>query len=196
MVEVAYEARTGADYIVASEETEPGDGYTYNTWLDKVTENPAISAADLSKAMVDSFTDHYQSVNQGGTQSSINTAALGKLAGMLDSWTTAVMASGDVAGAKSARSAAQSFYYSSNKDLYHFVSLVGNGSQDQAVKAKTAELLGFLSGSVITHNRVTGYKYANATGLAVYLPSYYSAAYDGLLWARDTNWDDFMKWIK
>jgi hypothetical protein len=196
MMEVAYEARKGADYIVASEETEPGDGYTYDTFLAPLIAKPGMTPAQLSGAMVDSFTDHYQSIGQGGTQSSINTASLDKLAALVDGWTAAVMASGDTVNAKNARTKAQAFYYSSNKDLFHFVKLVNDASADAAVKAKGAELLAFLKDSVIYHNRVTGSKYANAFGLAIYLPSYYTASYDGLAWAQDSNWDDFMKWIK
>ncbi|MHB0994804.1 MAG: clostripain-related cysteine peptidase [Elusimicrobiales bacterium] len=196
MMEVAYEARNGADYIVASEETEPGDGYTYNTFLGPLVAKPAMTAAELSKVMVDAYTDHYQQINQGATQSSVNTAALGRLAQLTDAWTAALMASGDVAAAKNARTKAQAFYYSSNKDLYHFVKLVNDATADAAVKAKGAELMEFIKGTAVYHNRATGSKYANANGLAVYLPSYYAAAYDGLAWAKDSNWDDFMKWIK
>jgi hypothetical protein len=64
------------------------------------------------------------------------------------------------------------------------------------VKAKGEELMKFLTGEVVYHNRATGSKYANASGLAAYLPSSYTASYDALEWAKDSNWDDFMKWIK
>ena len=196
MMEVAYEVRTGADYIVASEETEPGDGYTYNTWLAPLAAKPSMTQAELSKVMVDSYTDHYQSINQGATQSSVKTENLYKLGQMMNGWVSSVMASGDVLNAKNARTKAQAFYYSSNKSLPHFVKLVNDGSKDADVKAKGAELLNFLSTSVIYHNRATGAKYANALGLAIYIPTSYTTAYDGLEWAKDSNWDDFTKWIK
>ncbi|MBI5743175.1 MAG: hypothetical protein HY952_01365 [Elusimicrobia bacterium] len=196
MMEVAYEARTGADYIVSSEETEPGDGYTYNTWLDKLAAKPDMTQAELSKAMVDSYTDHYQQIGQGGTQSSVRTENLYRLGQLLNGWTSAVIGANDLVSAKNARSKAQAFYYSSNKDLGNFVKLVSDGTQNADVKAKSAELLGFLNGPVIYHNRATGAKYANATGLAIYVPSYYTAAYDELQWAKDSNWDDFIKWMK
>lgn len=196
MLEVAYETRTGADYIVASEETEPGDGYTYNTWLDKLAAKPSMTQAELSRTMVDSYTDHYQAIKQGATQSSVKTEGLYKLGQLTDAWVSAVMASGETANARTARGKAQAFYYSSNKDLAHFVKLVKDGSKNDAVKARGAELLSFLSGSVIYHNRATGAKYANAAGLAIYIPNSYTAAYDALEWAKDSKWDDFTKWIK
>ncbi|HAT71626.1 MAG TPA: hypothetical protein DCS63_02290 [Elusimicrobia bacterium] len=196
MMEVAYEVREGAEYIVGSEETEPGDGYTYNTWLAPLAAGSSMTQAELSRVMVDSYTDHYQAIGQGATQSAIRTENLYKLGQLLNGWTTAVMASGETVNVKNASAKAQAFYYASNKDLKHFIKLVNDGSQNAEVKAKGAELLSFLSDSVIYHNRATGTKYANALGLAIYLPASYTAAYDELDWAKDSNWDDFSKWIK
>lgn len=87
-----------------------------------------------------------------------------------------------------ARTNAQAFYYSSNKDLSHFVKLVDEGSTDAGVRGKGAELLNFLSGSVIYHSRYPGAKYANALGLAIYVPTSYTASYDALAWANDSSW--------
>ncbi|OGS07232.1 MAG: hypothetical protein A2270_11330 [Elusimicrobia bacterium RIFOXYA12_FULL_51_18] len=196
MAEVGYQIKDYADYIVASEETEPGDGYTYNTWLGPLAATPDMSAADLSKAMVDSYTDHYQAIKQGATQSSIKTASFGKLTQLLDGWTAEVMAAGDLANVKNARTKAQAFYYSTNKDLYHFVKLVSDGTASAAVAEKGKELMGFLKTDLILHNRVTGTKYANSFGLAVYIPSSYTPSYNDLTWAKDSKWDDFIKWIK
>jgi len=196
MAEVGYEIKDYADYIVASEETEPGDGYTYDTWLGPLAAKPAMSAEELSKTMVNSYTDHYQAINQGGTQSSIKTASFGKLAQLLDGWTAEVMAANDLANVKNARTKAQAFYYSTNKDLYHFVKLVSDATANAAVAAKGKELMNFLKTDLIVLNRATGAKYANATGLAIYIPTSYTTAYDTLAWGKDSKWDDFIKWIK
>lgn len=196
MMEVAYEARAGADYIVASEEAEPADGHTYDTWLAPLAAAPATAPAELSRIMVDSYVDHYQAAGHSATHSSINTANLHKLGQLLNGWVSAVMASGDAANAKNARDRAQRFYYMGNKDLAHFIRLASAGSQDAGVKARGAELLDFLSSSVIRHNRAYGSWYANASGLAIHLPWYYVPSYDSLEWAKDSNWDDFIQWIK
>ncbi|OGS47452.1 MAG: hypothetical protein A3J79_14815 [Elusimicrobia bacterium RIFOXYB2_FULL_62_6] len=196
MVEVGYEIKDYTDYIVASEETEPGDGYTYDTWLAPLAAKPGMNAAELSKAMVDSYTDHYQAISQGATQSSVKAASFGKLAALLDAWTAEVIAANDLVNVKNARTKAQAFYYSSNKDLYHFVKLVSEATAAPAVAQKGKELMDFLKTDLIYHNRSYGAKYANATGLAVYLPTSYTASYDTLKWAAESKWDDFMKWIK
>ena len=196
MVEVGYEIKDSVDYIVGSEETEPGDGYTYNTWLSPLAAKPGMAAAELSKAMVDSYTDHYQDLKQGATQSSIKAASFGKLVQLLDGWTAEVMAANDLVNVKNARTKAQAFYYATNKDLYHFVKLVSGATASAAVSSKGKELMDFLTTDLIVHNRATGAKYANASGLAVYIPNSYTAAYDSLMWTKDSKWDDFLKWIK
>lgn len=196
MVEVGYEIKDYTDYVVASEETEPGDGYTYNTWLAPLAAKPGMTGAELSKAMVDSYTDHYQGINQGATQSSVKAASFGKFAALLDAWTAEVMAANDLVNVKNARTKAQAFYYSTNKDLYHFVKLVSEASAAPAVAEKGKELMNFLKTDLIYHNRSFGAKYANAFGLAIYIPTSYTASYDTLKWAAESKWDDFLKWIK
>ncbi|MBA3073707.1 MAG: hypothetical protein FP831_08935 [Anaerolineae bacterium] len=44
-----------AQYAVASEETEPAIGWAYASFLGSLVENPAMSGADLAKAVVDSY---------------------------------------------------------------------------------------------------------------------------------------------
>jgi hypothetical protein len=192
MIEVAYEVKDWTQYIVASEEVEPGDGYTYNTWLEPLVKNPTADARTLSKYMVDSYGDYYQS-ERDTTQSSIDAKALKELARVSDDFISALIASNDVNNAKNARAKAQKFYYSSNKDFYHFVKLITDNTQVSDVKSKGQALLDLLKNKVIVHNR-SGYQ--NAYGLAVYVPTYYTTSYDELMWAKETKWDDLIKWIK
>lgn len=196
MVEVAYEVKELTDYVVASEETEPADGYTYNTWLKPLTENPEADAKTVSKYMVDSYTDHYQSINQGATQSAIDVSKLARFRDIVDGFIKNVIEINDNIAAKNARTNAQKFYYSNNKDMYHFVKLVYDYSQSESVKTAAGEVLKFMKEELIVHNRAYGSKYSNAYGLAVWVPTYYSTSYDELMWAKDSGWDEFIKWIK
>ena len=195
MIEVAYEVKDYAKVVVASEETEPGDGYTYNTWLDPLVKNPAADVKLVAKYMVDSYGDHYQSVGQGATQSAVDVTKFVKLRALIDDFVTAVMNANDVTNVKNARTNAQKFYYSSNKDLYHFIKLVVDNTQFDDVKAKGNEVLKFMKDEVIIHNRAYGSSYKNAYGLAVWVPYSYSTSYDELMWAKDSKWDDLIKWI-
>ena len=59
------------------------------------------------------------------------------------------------------------------------------------MKKRTPSLIG-----PVFHNRVSGKNYPNAFGLAIYLPDSYNPGYDLLMWAADSKWGDFLKWIK
>ena len=196
MIEVAYEVKGLAEYVVASEETEPGDGYTYDSFLGPLAKTPDMDSAALSKIMVDGYTDHYQAINQGATQSAVKVAALDQFVAVADAFTGALIAAGDLTVAKAAKAKTQAFYYSSNKDMYHFAKLVSETTANADVKAKALELMGYIKNTLVLPSRASGAKYANAYGLAAYMPSSYTAAYDSLLWAKDSKWDDFTKWLK
>ncbi len=44
-----------ADYLIASQELEPGMGWHYTQWLTALSENPSISTVDLAKMLIDDF---------------------------------------------------------------------------------------------------------------------------------------------
>lgn len=46
-------------YLLASEEVEPGFGWDYTAWLNKVAENPRLNAQQMCKAVADSYMDFY-----------------------------------------------------------------------------------------------------------------------------------------
>lgn len=43
------------NYMVCSQETEPGEGWDYDNWLDDLYANPAISTPTLGKEIVDTY---------------------------------------------------------------------------------------------------------------------------------------------
>lgn len=48
-----------ASYLTGSEDTEPGYGWDYTTWLGKLAEDPQMNAAQLCKAATDSYLEFY-----------------------------------------------------------------------------------------------------------------------------------------
>lgn len=54
-VETAYALRNNADYLIASEETEPGTGWEYKKILNTLSKNTAQNTVDLGKTVVDTF---------------------------------------------------------------------------------------------------------------------------------------------
>ena len=63
-IEVAYEIADFADFMIASEETEPGEGMPYADYLAPLAKNPALSAREFTKRMVGTYVYSYA---KGGT---------------------------------------------------------------------------------------------------------------------------------
>jgi hypothetical protein len=197
MAEVDYELKDNVTYIVGSEETEPGDGYTYNDLLGPLAANPAMSPEDLGKLAVDAYANHYQQEgNQGSTQSLVKTSALPQFLTLMNNFASAMMKAGDKATVKTAISNAQSFAVSDNHDIWHFADLMSNTSKNAAVKTAANALKSYISGTLILNNRPVG-DYANAHGIAAYMPSYgFESSYNDLAWAKASQWDEFIKWYQ
>ncbi|MBI4801324.1 MAG: hypothetical protein HY796_02260 [Elusimicrobia bacterium] len=203
MAEVAYEIQDNITYIVSSEETEPGDGYTYNDFLKPVIAKPAMTAEELAKTAVNAYSDHYTNLKQGFTQSVVKSAAIPQFTALTNDWVKAVMTAGDKIIVKTALSSAQSFAISENKDLYHVVKLVSDASSSQAVKTSGAALMSYISRDLVILNRRGNGQggwygpeiYDNSFGIAVYLPgSSIGPGYENLKWFAAAQWDEFINW--
>jgi hypothetical protein len=191
MPEVDYEIMPYVDYIVGSEETEPGDGYTYNTFLGPVIANPTMDPMTLAKQAVNAYSDHYGT--QDNTQSLVKSAALPGFVTATNDFVAAAMATSEKALVKTALASAQAYAYAENKDLWHFLSLYGASTKDATVKAKAKALQGYLDTSLVLLNRANA-KYANSHGLAIYMPNTPNSAYNDLAWAKVSKWDEFITW--
>ena len=205
MAEVVYEIKDSITYIVGSEETEPGDGYTYNDLLAPLIANPTMGPAELAKTAVDAYSDHYKAQGEGSTQSYVRTSAIPDFLNAVNEFIYAVSQSGDKALVKNAISQAQEYAISENKDLYHFTSIIVNGTKDAAVKEKGQALMTLIKNKLVAHNRYTNGSggwygptdYSNSNGISVYLPtSGIGSGYDELQWAKYSNWDEFIKWYQ
>lgn len=72
-VEVVAAVVGHADYLIASEETEPGHGWDYETWLLAAAARPEITTGEIGAALVDTFLDSEKhAVTNGRTLSMIN----------------------------------------------------------------------------------------------------------------------------
>ncbi|MBR7081319.1 MAG: peptidase C11 [Oscillospiraceae bacterium] len=54
-LETALVCNNYADYLIASEELEPGTGWDYTSWLTKLSENTSISTVELAQNIIDNF---------------------------------------------------------------------------------------------------------------------------------------------
>ncbi len=205
MAEVIYEIKDSATYIVGSEETEPGDGYTYNTFLAPLIAKPAMGPAELAKTAVDAYSDHYRDIGEGSTQAYVRADKIDDFLKAVNEFAYALSQSGEKQVVKDAMNQAQSYAISENKDLYHFAQLVVAKTQNADVKAKGQALMTFIKDKLVAHNRTNNSEggwwgpvsYEDSHGVAIYMPSSgLGSGYDELAWAKYSNWDEFIKWYQ
>jgi hypothetical protein len=55
-LETAYMLNYHADYMIASEETEPGIGWYYTNWISKLSANTSMDTVEIGKLIIDDFT--------------------------------------------------------------------------------------------------------------------------------------------
>ena len=157
-----------ADYLIASEETEPGIGWYYTNWLTAFARDPSLPTTQLGKQIVDDFIDvcNQRCSGQKATLSLIDLAELSAtVPARLTAFAadTSEMMQGDQFRTVSdARSNTKEF--STNKidqiDLVHFASNLGTAEG----KSLADSLLG-----AVKYNR-TASCVTNAYGISIYFP--------------------------
>src|SRR4029434_3949288 len=83
-VEVAYQLRKQASFIVGSERTEPLDGWPYNQILGKLSKRPTMKTGELAAIIVDDYIDSYRRDGGPVTQSAVDVAQIDGLIAAID----------------------------------------------------------------------------------------------------------------
>ncbi len=87
MIEVAYQIRHFANIFVASQQTEPGEGWNYRSWLSSLSARPMMNEFDLAESIVRAYKEQYRyhPDAQDYTQSAIDLNNLNELKANIDS---------------------------------------------------------------------------------------------------------------
>ena len=157
-----------ADYLVASEETEPGIGWYYTNWLNKLSANTSMSTLEIGKNIVDDFVDTCAKscAGQKATLSVIDLAELEKtLPSDLKDFAsnTSSLIQSDYKTVSNARSSAREFATTSRIDQVDLVDLANKIGTDASRELADTLL------SAIKYNR-TSTNMTNAYGLSIYFP--------------------------
>lgn len=168
-LETAVVTEPYADYLIASEEAEPGTGWYYTNWLTELSENPSIKTVELSKTLIDDFTN-VSKKNYPGCNTTLSIVDLAEFAGTVPETFAAFSAevgnkldNSDYKAVADARADAREFGVSSKVnhiDVIDFASRIGGSNANALVKA--------LSGCV-KYNR-TSVSMKNSNGLSIYFP--------------------------
>jgi hypothetical protein len=190
MIEVVYQVMDNAGISAGSEETEPWDGWPYNTILDDLTGTPTMTPSTLGATIVSRYIEYYPSE----TQSAVDNVDLLGLVTAVDNLAQALISelSGNYNEIKDARDNVQHFTDFNYIDLYHFAELIklyvpGAGSAAQAVMDNV---------NTTVYAEAHGSWYPNAHGLSIYFPKTevgYLTSYENTEFAIATEWDEFLK---
>lgn len=159
-----------ADYLIASEETEPGVGWYYTDWLTAFGADPSLPTIQIGQKIVDSFVEvcAQKCRGQSTTLSVVDLAELEvTLPEVLTDFsrsTARLIQDKQFQTVSSARSGAREFARASKIDQVDLAHLAQNlGTQEG--KALTEVLL-----SAVKYNR-TSPDMTNSYGLSIYFPS-------------------------
>ena len=158
-----------ADYMIASEETEPGIGWYYTDWLTKLSQNSSMPTVEIGKAIVDDFvkTCASQCAGQSATLSVVDLAELAATApeamkNFSQSLTT-LMKNNGYQQVSNARNGSREFARSNAIDQIDLVHFAKNlGSREGTALAEALQ-------SAVKYNR-TSSNMSNAYGLSIYFP--------------------------
>lgn len=158
-----------ADYLIASEETEPGVGWYYTDWLTALSEDPSMATIQIGKNIVDDFVETCASKCQG-QKTTLSVVDLAELEATVPAdlkafskATSELIQEDEYRTVSNARYNAREFAQSSAIDQVDLVHLAQNmGTKEGKELAET--LL-----SAVKYNR-TSSNMTNAYGLSIYFP--------------------------
>lgn len=165
----------GADWLVGSEEVEPGEGWNYNDFLGRVSNlfdggKTDVSAADVAHAIVDSYA---AGPSDNSTMSATDLSHLDAFNGALDGFSDALMQAGGLQNQSLRKAYEQTLRFddADQMDIGDFAKKVIASTTDVNLKAAANTLLEAMTDTTTEKQAAGAKKYANATGLTVYAPT-------------------------
>ena len=168
-VETALTLTPYADYLIASEETEPGQGWYYTNWLTNLSRNTSMSTLEIGKNIIDDFVT-VSAQKCPGQSTTLSVVDLAELEHTVPQelkdfavGTSALIRNQQFQTVSNARAKTREFASSNRIDQVDLVHLAGNlGTQEGKDLANV--LL-----SAVKYNR-TSSNMTNAYGLSIYFP--------------------------
>ena len=167
-VENALMASKYADYLIASEETEPGIGWYYTDWLTALGNNSSLSTLDIGKQIADDFVEKCGSQCRG-QQTTLSVVDLAEVENTVPAKLTAfaksitsMISQKDYSAVSNARSGCREFASSSRIDQVDLTDLCNRmGTKESSALAEVLQ-------SAVKYNRYNNI--SNSYGLSIYFP--------------------------
>jgi hypothetical protein len=195
-LEVAYQARPFVSYIVASEESEPNDGWPYDAVLSKLVGEPDLPTPDLAAHIVNAYVKSYVDQGYSGpvTQSALDLSRVGALTEPVDKLAQALIQSLPDAKTElwTAQRSSAHFWHNTLWDIAHLSEELEGLATDDAVRQAAGEVRTAMqpgtSNFVIAESH-NGAKVGRCGGATIYLPAWDISRYYGDLdYAKDHRW--------
>lgn len=202
MAEVAGEIVDSVDYMVASEDLEPGDGWPYDDFLTAMNKPEIVgSARSVAGALVDVYSASYQNGSQGNSSVTLSSFDMNAFKNSYSTFKNLADALNVVANTNpkaltNVVRKTRAFYVSEYRDLGSFLDQIQKQSLE--VDAPVVSALASQLTEIVTANKPTG-SFASVKGLSVTIPdssyfwSSYGSRYVGFQFDQATGWS---KWIE
>lgn len=196
-VEFLYELKGAVKYVIASQESTPGEGYDYSVTFSKIASS-SMNDNDLITSIIKSYVyTHFEQKQRSITVSAVNIQVIEDLSNKINRLAIEVLREdSDIKLYNDKRFSLRSFEDEDARDLYHVAFMYYENSKNDKTRAAAKNLMVFLSEKFVLLNGAKGYKSKDAYGVSIHFPFYYlnyNKKYEFLNFARDTYWDEMIK---
>ena len=158
-----------ADYVISSEETEPGVGWYYTNWLTALSKNTSMATTEIGKNIIDDFIDECNRTCPG-QQTTLSLVDLAELSETLSDdfkafskSTTQLITDNKYETVSDARSGSREFSASSPIDQIDLINFALNMNTKEGKELADTLL------SAVKYNK-TSSNMTNAYGISIYFP--------------------------
>ena len=166
-LETALVCNQYADYLLASEETEPGTGWYYTDWLTKLSQNTSLPTVEIAQNIIDTFVSS-STVSSTNAQVTLSVIDLAELQGTVpaafrdfSTSTTELLQSDDYKLVSDARAGVRQFAQSSKINQVDLVDLA------QRIGTNEAKALAEALQGCVKYNQST---MSRCYGISIYFP--------------------------
>lgn len=200
-LEVAYQTRGKVEHIVASEESEPNNGWPYDRILRSLVQNPSQNTSELAASIVNAYVQSYVNAGYNGdvTQSALNVGRVQALTDSLDALSAVLIR--DISSVRvdmwTAQRQSVRFYYNTLWDIGDFCTKLAGLTTIRDVRSAAERVVQQLQPGadrfvIAEGHNGTGVR--NCTGVSVYFPTLSISQYYGELdFALNFQWYALLK---
>lgn len=199
MMEVATQIKDSVDYVVGSEDLEPGEGWPYETFIRKWAAAPEMTPAEVSVLLSKEYLAGYSGGVYGTQAVTFSALDMSKIEPVLASTAELVtyltsLKGADLQQVKGSIRSVQTYAWGTNfRDYGHFLKTI-EGLPVQKNAAVTDRLKADLAQLVMTSDNSP--YFAKSTGVSVWIPTSASQdmpRYKELAFNQRTGWAQFLE---